>query len=258
MLFRSLCRQGWFWTSLILGLVALHIYSLGFIGATRSVLLSVLTALIFSVFGLSYRLSNGVLTTKSSLRQPRRLVYLLLFVGIFLLFAIFFINFEQLFELFQNNLIFERIFNPDSATQRSSELRIEEAIGGIQSFQDEIEFLFGKGLGSTFFSVLGYEINAFHIGVLTFLLKGGLIMFSFVVFIVYIKLPQLFVKSLLNPHAFNPLRRTALLVVLPGVFGWAVLLLISGGYSMFNSLGIGFAFGAYLHIKKYGLGIFFE
>jgi hypothetical protein len=42
------------------------------------------------------------------------------------------------------------------------------------------------------------------------------------------------------------------------VFGWAVLLLLSGGYSQFNSLGIGFAFGAYSHIRKHGLGIFFE
>lgn len=254
-----LCRQGWFWTISILGLVAIHLYSLGFIGATRSVTLSLLTVVIFSAFGLSYHISNGALTTKSSLKQPKRLIYLLLLIGIFLVVAVFFINFEQLFaDLFQNSLIFERLFNPDHSTERSSQLRIEEAIEGIQVFQDEIEFLFGKGLGATFFSVLGYEINAFHIGILTFLLKGGLIMFGFVVFILYVKLPLLFIKSIVKPHRLDYLKRTALLTVLPGVFGWAVLLLLSGGYSQFNSLGIGFAFGAYSHIRKHGLGIFFE
>jgi hypothetical protein len=254
-----LCRQGWFWTISILGLVAIHLYSLGFIGATRSVTLSVLTVVIFSAFGLSYPISNGALTTKSSLKQPKRLIYLLFLIGIFLVVAVFFINFEQLFaDLFQNTLIFERLFNPDQSTQRSSELRIEEAIGGLQVFQDETEFLFGKGLGATFFSVLGYEVYSFHIGILNFLLKGGLIMFGFVVFILYVKLPQLFFKSLLYPRTFNPLQRTALLTVLPGIFGWAFILLSGGGWFPFMSLGLGFAFGAYSHIRKHGLGIFFE
>jgi hypothetical protein len=253
-----LCRQGWFWTISILGLVAIHLYSVGFIGATRGAILTIAIVLICSAFGLSYRISDGVLTTKSSLKQPRRLIYLLLFIGIFFLVAVFFINLDLLFDLFQNTLIFERLFNPDSATQRSSELRIEEAIGGLQSIQDEFEFLFGKGLGATFFSVLGYEINAFHIGILTFLLKGGLILFVPVVFILYVKFPLLFIKSLLIPRAFNPLKRTALLTVLPGVFGWAFVLLSGGGWTPFNSLGVGFAFGAYSHIRKHGLGIFFE
>ncbi|NCR41522.1 MAG: hypothetical protein GPJ21_17750 [Microcystis aeruginosa W13-11] len=254
-----LCRQGWFWTISLLGLVAMQLYSLGFISATRSVTLSVLTVVIFSAFGLSYSISNGALTTKLSLKQPKRLIYLLFLIGIFLVVAVFFINFEQLFvDRFQNSLIFERFFNPDRFAERSSQLRVDEAIDGIKHFQDILEIVFGKGLGSTFPSILGYEINAFHIGILTFLLKGGIIMFSCVVFTLYIKLPLLFTKSIVEPHRLDYLKRTALLTVLPGVFGWAVLLLLSGGYSPFDFLGVGFAFGAYSHIRKHGLGIFFE
>ncbi|MGV2387323.1 MAG UNVERIFIED_CONTAM: hypothetical protein LVR29_00195 [Microcystis novacekii LVE1205-3] len=100
-----LCRQGWFWTISILGLVAIHFYSLGFIGACfKFVTLSVLTVVIFSAFGLSYPDSNGTLTTKSSLKQPKRLISSIILIGIFLLVAVFFINFEQLFaDIFQNS-----------------------------------------------------------------------------------------------------------------------------------------------------------
>jgi len=255
-----LCRQGWLLRILILGLVAIHLYSLGFIGATRSIVLCILTVLVFSSFGLSYTISEGVLTSKSSLRKPKQFTYLLLIVSIFILSITVFIEFQQMFiSFFQNSLIFDRFFDSQNYnSQRNYELRIEEAIDGIKYFQDILEIVFGKGLGSTFPSILGYEINAFHIGVLTFLLKGGIIMFSCVVFTLYIKLPLLFIKSVVKPHRLDYLKRTALLTVLPGVFGWAVLLLLSGGYSPFNFLGVGFAFGTYSHIRKHGLGIFFE
>jgi len=55
--------------------------------------------------------------------------------------------------------------------------------------------------------------------------------------------------------ALEPRKRTAILTVLPGVFGWATLLLLSGGYSSSDFFGVGSGLGAYLHIKKYGLNL---
>jgi hypothetical protein len=49
---------------LILGLVLIYLYSLGFLGATRGAILTPTIVLIFSAFGLSYPISNGTLTTK--------------------------------------------------------------------------------------------------------------------------------------------------------------------------------------------------
>ena len=141
--------------------------------------------------------------------------------------------------------------------------RFEEAYFVIRNLQD-IDFLAGKGLGATFINPIrrgwnvDLEINWLHIGPLTFLLKGGLPLFLVVIFFFYIKIPYLYCKALLNPYAFDPKERTALLTVLPGVLGWSIWLLTSGGYDTLNFFGLGFGFGAYSHIRKHGLGIFFE
>jgi hypothetical protein len=259
-----LCRLGWFWVISMLGLVFLEFYFGGFIAASRGAFLSLLVILIFSGFSLLlYRLCSKTMVLKP---QPSMSLSLLKFIlisfTIFIFTVIMFdiINFD-LIRLFQDNFLYERAFTDESSG--SNNARIEEASFVIGNLRD-LDFLFGKGLGATFINPIrkgwnvDLEINWLHIGPLTFLLKGGLPLFFLVIFFFYIKLPYLYSKALLNPYAFDSKKCTALLTVLPGVFGWSIWLLTCGGYFSAHYFGLGFAFGAYSHIRKHGLGIFFE
>jgi len=78
-----------------------------------------------------------------------------------------------------------------------------------------------------------------HIGIFTFLLKGGLVLFSFFAYIFYVKFPWLYVK--------------ALLTVLPGVFAWSISILMEGRTTPIFTIALGFGLAAYYHFKKYGL-----
>jgi len=259
-----LCRLGWFWVISMLGLVFLEFYFGGFIAASRGAFLSLLVILIFSGFSLLlYRLCSKTMVLKP---QPSMSLSLLKFILIsFTIFIFTVIMFDiiniDLIQLFQSSLLYERAFTDESSS--SNKERIEEASFVIGNLQD-LDFLAGKGLGATFINPirrgwnLDMEINWLHIGPLTFLLKGGLPLFFLVIFFFYIKIPYLYSKALLNPYAFDSKKCTALLTVLPGVLGWSIWLLTSGGYFSAHYFGLGFAFGAYSHIRKNGLGIFFE
>jgi hypothetical protein len=259
-----LCRLGWFWVISMLGLVFLELYLGGFIAASRGAFISVLVVLICSGFSLLlYGLCSRTMVLKP---QPSMSLSLLKFIlisfTIFIFIVIMFdiVNFD-LIQLFQGNLLYERAFTDESSG--SNNARIEEASFVIGNLQD-LDFLAGKGLGATFINPIrrgwnvDLEINWLHIGPLTYLLKGGLPLFLLVIFFFYIKIPHLYCKALLNPYAFDPKERTALLTVLPGVLGWSIWLLTCGGYFSGHFFGLGFAFGAYSHIRKHGLGIFFE
>jgi len=259
-----LCRLRWFWVIPPLGLVSLEFYFGGFIGATRGAFLGILVVFICSGFSLLlYRLCSKTMVLKPQPSMSLSLLkFLLISFTIFIFTVIMFdiINFD-LIQLFQSSLLYERAFTDESSGSNNE--RIEEASFVIGNLQD-LDFLFGKGLGATFINPIrkgwnvDLEINWLHIGPLTFLLKGGLPLFFLVIFFFYIKLPYLYSKALLNPYAFDSKKRTALLTVLPGVLGWSIWLLTGGSYDAANFFGLGFAFGAYSHIRKHGLGIFFE
>lgn len=248
-----LIRYNLFWAIPIAGLVLIHIYCLGFLAATRSSVIAILTVLIFSLLSLCYKASNGILEAKSSILRQKWLTPILIAISIFLILAIFYEGFG-LEERLQNTLIFERFFQGDAVVQKSTNYRIKEAETALESLQG-LDIIFGKGLGSSFVSPKGDRINFTHIGILTFWLKGGFIVFILCVFFLYIRLPQLFVRSILRPYKLAPKERTAILTVLPGVFGWMVLLLMSGGFSLYNFIGVGFGLGAYLHFRKHGLNL---
>ncbi|TRU84860.1 MAG: hypothetical protein EWV76_15455 [Microcystis novacekii Mn_MB_F_20050700_S1] len=259
-----LCRLGWFLVIPLLGLVFLQFYFAGFIGATRGAFLGVLVVFICSGFGLLFYkvCSRTMVLNPQPSMSLRWLKFILISFTIFIFIAIIAITFDfDLVQLFQGNLLYERAFTDESSG--SDNARIEEASFVIGNLQD-LDFLAGKGLGATFINPIrrgwnvDLEINWLHIGPLTFLLKGGLPLFLVVIFFFYIKIPYLYCKALLNPYAFDPKERTALLTVLPGVLGWSIWLLTSGGYDGLNFFGLGFGFGAYSHIRKHGLGIFFE
>ncbi|MFN6300463.1 MAG: hypothetical protein ACK4WI_22625 [Microcystis sp.] len=245
-------RAGLIWAIIIWGLVLLMVYSLVFLGATRSAALVLLNVVITSALTLFYRVSSGIITPPSSSLLLRHLTSIFLLIAAFIIIVVFSDFIFDIVAFFQNTLIYERFFTDDASN--SNEERISEAIVGIESLQD-IEWLFGRGIGANYWSPVGvgYQAFSFHIGIFTFLLKGGLPLFLLCVYFLYIKFPQLYIKALLRPYAFDDRNRTALLIVLPSIFAWAVILLIYGGFIVSSFIGLGISLGAYLHIKKYGL-----
>jgi len=254
-------RKSLFWTLSIWALVAIHLFIVAASGF-RSFGLTLITVIIFSVFVLSYKLSQGLLHNAPSAFQPKNLILMLVFLSLCLLLFVFSDFLVQLIDSFTNLSIIHRFASKDG--QRSSELRILDIFNMFQNLQG-IPLISGKGIGATypFYDPYGgfdgYVVWFTHFGILTYWLKGGIILFSAAVFYFYIKLPKLFIKSLIKPRAFDPRERTALLTILPGVFGYVVCMSINAVFVNYHSFwGLGFLFGAYLHIRKYGLGIFLE
>jgi len=247
-------RQGLLWKIILGGLLGLSFFCTDIWVSKRSALIYLLLLVILSILVLSYRLSNGLLTTQSSilkLGQIRNILFLiavLLLIGIF---TDFILNIQQSASEY---LIFERFAQIESG-DKSSQLRVEEAIAAVQSMQD-LEWLVGRGIGATFLSPVSNQAATwFHIGIFTFLLKGGLVLFAFVIFNLYFKFPLLFVKALLKPMCFEPKRRAALLTIFPGVFSWAIALLMVGNLHILIIIPLGFGLGAYLHFKQYGISL---
>jgi hypothetical protein len=111
----------------------------------------------------------------------------------------------------------------------------------------------GGGLGCTFESIFDYRAIQFHIAIFTFLLKFGILPFSVIVITLYLVLPFKFLQAFLRPATLSPSTRTALLVVLPSVFGWLTILSTSGGYDMYYAIGLGMAAGVFSEVKTQGL-----
>lgn len=245
-----LSRISFIWAIPIWGAIFCRAYLLGFLNAKRTILLSILVLVVLSLMILSYKASNGVLNNSSSILNSRNFKMLLIALLILVIFIFF--NDFNIAEIFEDTLLYERFYQIQSG-DRSSELRIEEVISGIQSLQD-IEFLVGRGIGANYWTPVRNEMtNHFHIGIFNFLLKGGLILFSLVSYFLFVYFPYLFIKAALKPMSFDPKKRTALLSVLPGLFAWTVVFLTTGhDYPQFY-IGLGFGIGAYLQIKKYGL-----
>ncbi|MCA2684015.1 MAG: hypothetical protein IM504_10470 [Microcystis sp. M038S2] len=248
-----LSRSGWIWAISIWGSILVHVYSVSFLAATRSSTLAILAVVASAILSLSYRVDNGVITNQLSFLRLRRLIPIFFLLCTLLFFAIFSDFIFNLISFLENSLLFGRFFG-DGSAQQSSEARIQEATEMIESLQG-IDWLLGRGIGANFRSFMAPQAPWPHIGILTFLLKGGLVLFIPCVYVLYIKFPRLFIKAVLKPKTLEPRKRTAILTVLPGVFGWATLLLLSGGYSSSDFFGVGFGLGAYLHIRKYGLNL---
>lgn len=252
-------RQNLLWKLLILGLFGANILFVGIWAATRTQTLEILTILVFSGLGLCYKISNGFLITQLSSLQIKRLFPLLIFLGGTLAFFLFLDFVSPILDFLTNTYAYKRFFNPDASTQSSTDIRIEEIKVLLRSLKD-LEWLLGRGIGGTFSSPVFTEFDVWflHIGIFTTLLKGGIILFSFFVFTFYIMFPILFTRALLLPNSFDTGKRTAILTVMPGIFAYIVQISATGGFAYPHIFPLGFLFGAYLYIRKYGLGIFFE
>ena len=127
----------------------------------------------------------------------------MLLIALLILVIFIFFNDFNIAEIFEDTLLYERFYQIQSG-DRSSELRIEEVISGIQSLQD-IEFLVGRGIGANYWTPVRNEMtNHFHIGIFNFLLQGGLILFSLVSYFLFVYFPYLFIKAALKPMSFDP------------------------------------------------------
>lgn len=254
-----LSRSGWQWAIAIWAMPIMFFYTSGFLAARRYIFICIPVLMLLCTLILTYKLSNGVLETRSYFIKHKRIRNIIVWISLTLASFIiieFFLNVIDLVaDTFGDWLVFDR-FSQISSGDRSTELRFVEALQAIQSHED-LEFIFGRGLGATFFSLpqstYTNAANWCHISLFNYWLKGGLLLFSFFIYIFYIHFPRLFLKALRKPYAFDPRKRTALLTVLPGVFAWALLSLTEGRITHLYTVPLGFAFAAYYHFKKHGL-----
>ena len=242
-----LFRKGVVYVTLLLAMVAIHFYNIVLLTATRSSAITLLVLMLFSSVGLSYKIKNGTLTTKQSF-----LSILIAMLGVVCSVLIVLTLIGNLFDN-STSLISDR--GADDYTTVLRMLELADALDKLNA----VEWIFGGGLGYAFYSIVENVgmVGALHIGIFTFLLKGGLIIFIPIAIFLYLILPTLFGIAWLNPRALDCNTRSATLIVLPGVFSLLVLLTLSGGFSTFTFLGAGFALGAFLEIQEEGLDKFF-
>lgn len=227
-------------------LIGLHIYNGIILSGTRSLALSVGTVILISTIGLSYQIENYILSIKKSIYS--RAISITTISGVI---VIILILLGKAFSAY--SVISERTLKGETTDY----LRALELIDAL-SQMNPLQWIIGGGLGYAFDTVLGYKIHALHIGIFTFFLKGGIILFLIVAGFLYIRLPLMFLTAWLRPLSMDQKTRTAILIILPGLFGWISLLSISGGYSQYNFMGVGFGLGAFLHIKEEGLRRFLK
>jgi hypothetical protein len=143
----------------------------------------------------------------------------------------------------------------------------EERIRELGSFFDHLNrnpattYLTGNGIGSQFFNGR-YMADHPHVAIFTFLLRGGILLFTYIVYLLYLKIPWSYIKySFLVPlrrskayyEHINFNKRSAMLTIFPGVLCWSIFLLLSGGISNTFFLGIGFLYGSFLYVQSQGI-----
>ncbi|MBD2101742.1 hypothetical protein [Leptolyngbya sp. FACHB-261] len=235
----TLARKNLVWFGVFLLSIVIHVYNGVLVGSTRSIALSLATVLLFSTVGALYKIHQGVITKAKSVYGKSIILAVICSLGILL--AILSGN------LFATSSTIAARQNDDTGALRIIEK--DSAFAELSDFQ----YYFGGGLGHTFQSTQGYESSALHISIYTFWLKFGGIVFWPIAIFLYIVMPLTFFIAWLKPDYFDSKLRSAILVVLPGLFGWVFLLSISGGYSEHSFLGAGFSLGVFLHVKQQGL-----
>ncbi len=113
--------------------------------------------------------------------------------------------------------------------------------------------IIGGGLGFTIESIFNYTAIGTHIGIFTFLFKFGVLPFVAITVYLYVFLPLKLIRAIFAPRSMSINRRTAVLVTLPGILGWALLLAISGGYGTYSFIGLGLLIGVFAEVSSNGL-----
>lgn len=136
-----------------------------------------------------------------------------------------------------------------------NDIRFVELGNFFDQNKGSMSIIFGRGLGGTINSIIqkSNAVGTMHIGIANFWMKMGLVPFVLVSIFLFVKVPYVYIKTLFNPENFAPFKRTANLVVLPAIFPWILLLLISGGFGEGNFLFAGFVYLMHKEICKNGL-----
>ncbi len=222
--------------------VCLFFYSTVMLSATRSLSLALLVVCAFAVPSLMFKRNRDVIT----LRLGGSAIWvagLVCVAGVLVaatFFGLAFANSTVLADRWKSNDI-------DSGMDRFVEL------GDALRHLGPVKTVLGGGLGYSFDSTFEYTAISLHIGIFVFLLKFGLLPFLAVTAFLYLFLPYKYIQALVRPLSLDPRMRTALLVTLPGILGWALILAMSGGYDHYFSIGIGLSVGVFNEIRARGL-----
>ncbi len=223
--------RSWVWITVAGSLILLIIYDGVVLGATRSIAISVgaMHALIVpSLWKLSLTLPE-----KLRARSRLRLTAVGLLLSCTLLLPICCGRI-----LGAGSAIAGR-FSGSRETQASNEGRILEAQGMVRGLSSE-EWLMGRGLGGQARAVGSYITTfALHFGVLTFLLKGGVVMLIAAFMTLFVVLPLRYAIACLRRSNNVTDRDIGIICVMPGLAAWLAMLTISGGYSVYASFGVG-------------------
>lgn len=228
--------RSWLWVEVGGFLILLIMYDGVILGATRSIGISVGVLIVFtiaSLWKLSLVLSNNV----AARRRTRLAAMGMLFTFVLLVLI------SRDWIMPARSAMAERLNSVES--ENSNQARIQEAKYMIRSFSRE-EWLLGRGFGGQTQGVSNlYMAYYLHIGILTFLLKGGLVLLSIVFAIFYVVLPWRYATAFRKNAGTITSHDMGILFIMPGLAAWLAMLSISGGYSIYAAFGIGVCLAAY-------------
>lgn len=131
-----------------------------------------------------------------------------------------------------------------------------------QSLENE-SIIMGQGLGGTIKSSIYMSdptvtmhfdpTVTMHVGIFNIWMKMGMIPFIVLTIFLFIRIPSLYIKTIINGAALPIAKRTANLIVIPSILPWLVGLATSGGFAEVNFLFAGFAYLIYGEISNNGL-----
>ncbi len=206
------------------------------LGATRSLAVSLGVVIIFSL------LSSFFILKKNQLKNSLFMIVIVVISLLSFSYILYSIVEGTMFS--SSSVISQRI-----EQNHTIDFRIEEATEVLNQL-NIIDFFIGRGLGITIKTVLG-QTHVPHIAILWFLMSFGVVPFLYIVYLLYIKTPSIYLKRLLSIKRKGIIH--PILLVAPSLFAWSAALLISGGISYFSFFGIGITLCFYNNFRKSNL-----
>ena len=218
-------------------------YSAVIVGATRSLALALLLVCALAVPSLLFARDNEKITKRVSGAAPW-VAGLVVVMGLLVIATFLGLAFSS------STVLADRLTN--SSDIDSGLDRFVELSDGLNQL-GVARAIIGGGLGFTIESIFNYTSIGTHIGTFTFLFKFGILPFIAIVVYLYVFLPLKLAQAVFSPGSMHPYTRTALLVTLPGVLGWALVLAMSGGDATYCFIGVGLLVGEYMEVSRRGL-----
>jgi hypothetical protein len=232
-----------FWIAVGIAFMLLITYDGVVLGATRSIAISMAAFAAFAMPSL-WKVS-AIQPQRLAARRRMRLAAIAIAFGCVVVVLICLGRLGT-----SHSAIAERFVSRAGAS--SSEGRIEEARIMMRGFSLE-EWILGRGFGGETPGANNmYVAYALHIGILTFLLKGGVILLAISVIVFYVALPLRYAVACLRSAAGTTPDDVGILCVAPGLAAWLAMLAMSGGYTVYASFGVGVCLAAYSALCSQG------